>query len=169
MSKKSTKISTLGILVLNAINTLVIHAEDITDVMGSWGNQNKPDSDSMASASSWVSNYLGTLLSVIIWLIFAFTFLTSAIDLAYIALPMIRPMLWDKQNNKKLITADLVSIIGTDENQKKPSSLIVKEYLKKRTVAIVITIVILLLLVTTSVFTDLGLNLGQAILDFLGF
>ena len=42
-------------------------------------------------------------------------------------------------------------------------------YIKRRVVSIVFAVIVLMLLVTTSLFTDLGLNIGGAILRFLGF
>ena len=42
-------------------------------------------------------------------------------------------------------------------------------YIKRRVVSIVFAVIALMLLVTTSLFTDLGLNIGGAILRFLGF
>lgn len=74
---------------------IVAYADDsITDVMGDWGNRNKPDSDTMNTANSWIGSHLGVLLSVIIYLIFALTFFTTACDLAYIAVPPLRPFLY---------------------------------------------------------------------------
>jgi hypothetical protein len=46
-------------------------------------------------------------------------------------------------------------------------------YIRRRAYALIIIACVLVLLVTTSVFTDLGLNIGQALFDFfsklLGF
>lgn len=44
-----------------------------------------------------------------------------------------------------------------------------KLYLKRRAFSLILLAAVLILLVTTSLFTDLGLNIGQAILNFLGF
>lgn len=57
---------------------------------------------------------------------------------------------------------------GTSSIQSNKTNLI-KAYLKTRIVSIIVMVVVLLMLVTTSVFTDLGLNIGQALLNFLGF
>ena len=80
-----------------------------------------------------------------------------------------------------LISNDLKSLLNTvsaqtlqgtqgvaGSTQSNKTSLI-KAYLKTRIVSIIVMVVVLLMLVTTSVFTDLGLNIGQALLNFLGF
>lgn len=74
---------------------IVAYADDsIADVMDDWGNRNKPDSETMNTANGWISSHFGVLLSVIIYIIFALTFFTTACDLAYIAVPPLRPFLY---------------------------------------------------------------------------
>lgn len=68
----------------------------------------------------------------------------------------------------KLISNDLKSVLNTNGNNISTKSLMTA-YMKKRMVSIVVMVIVLMLLVTTSLFTDLGLNIGQAILNFLGF
>lgn len=71
-----------------------------------------------------------------------------------------------------LISRELQSLISANEERfKNPAEKkkLVIEYAKRRTFGIVFSVVVLLLLVTTSVFTDLGLNIGEAIIRFLGF
>ena len=46
---------------------------------------------------------------------------------------------------------------------------LLRSYVKRRALSIVFSVIVLMILVTTSLFTDFGLNIGQAILDFLGF
>ena len=50
---------------------------------------------------------------------------------------------------------------------------ILVEYFKRRAVGIIYMVVVLILLVTTSIFTDLGFNIGEFIFEkissFLGF
>lgn len=71
-----------------------------------------------------------------------------------------------------LISRELQSLISANEERfKNPAEKkkLVIEYAKRRTFGIIFSVVVLLLLVTTSVFTDLGLNIGEAIIRFLGF
>ena len=71
-----------------------------------------------------------------------------------------------------LISRELQSLISDNEERfKNPAEKkkLVIEYAKRRTFGIIFSVVVLLLLVTTSVFTDLGLNIGEAIIRFLGF
>lgn len=46
-------------------------------------------------------------------------------------------------------------------------------YFKRRAVAVIFMVIVLMLLVTTSLFTDMGLNIGQvifnAVSNFLGY
>lgn len=82
--------------------TVVTYASDdqsITDVMGGWGSNNKPDEDSMNEATGFINSTLGVALSVIIYIIFAMIAFTTACDIAYIAIPPLRPMLYTPDDN----------------------------------------------------------------------
>lgn len=68
-----------------------------------------------------------------------------------------------------LISRELQSLIGTNSNTGKIQGNVIKNYFKRRALSIVFSVIVLMILVTTSLFTDFGLNIGQAILDFLGF
>lgn len=68
-----------------------------------------------------------------------------------------------------LISRELQSLIGTNSNTGKIQGNMIKNYFKRRALSIVFSVIVLMILVTTSLFTDFGLNIGQAILDFLGF
>jgi hypothetical protein len=60
---------------------------------------------------------------------------------------------------------------GVNLMQNKKNLLV--EYFKRRAVGIIYMVVVLILLVTTSIFTDLGFNIGEFIFEkissFLGF
>ena len=77
MTKQKTFRLIMFTLVLACIFVLLqnlsINAESITDVMGDWGNTNNPDGETMQEATSWVSKYLGTAISVLLYVIFALT------------------------------------------------------------------------------------------------
>lgn len=78
-----------------------------------------------------------------------------------------------------LISKDLKSIMsntyGNNQYQTMGNNIdaqrknILIEYSKKRAVSIVLAVVILIIFVFSSVFTDMGFNIGGAILKFLGF
>ena len=68
-----------------------------------------------------------------------------------------------------LISRELQSLIGTNSSTGKIQGNVIKNYFKRRALSIVFSVIVLMILVTTSLFTDFGLNIGQAILDFLGF
>lgn len=54
-----------------------------------------------------------------------------------------------------------------------PTRNLIFAYLKRRAVAVIFMVIVLMLLVTTSLFTDMGLNIGQvifnAVSNFLGY
>ena len=215
--------------------------ESITDVMGTWGERNKPDAETMQEVKSWSEGTIGFLTSCIIWVIFAALFFTTACDLMYIGVPAVRPFLDGsyggseegyssyarefameaqrkgdpnaaylhqraneveasgsgvahinekngQKSKKSFISMELRQIMlnqktyvaqdgnfanytGRDlvqENSVNQSSLM-QQYMKKRAISIVLTVVVLLLLVGNSLFTDMGLNIGAALLKLLGF
>lgn len=189
----------------------------IADVFKGYSKTTKPDSEVMADVRKNITSPIGTLISVIMYLIFAFTGFTTVTDLAYIAIPPIRSILCPANGgnangyssytresadkaaqrgdmasaaSRSWISSELRSLVsnvqtngqtsqdrnftattGTNLMQNKKNLLV--EYFKRRAVGIIYTVVILMLLVTTSLFTDLGLNIGQSIYNvvskFLGF
>lgn len=216
----------------------------IADVFKGYSKTTKPDSEVMADVRKNITSPLGTLISVIMYLIFAFTAFTTVTDLAYIAIPPIRSILCPANGgnangyssytresadkaaqrgdmaraailnreadniemngngiahvngkngsaaSRSWISSELRSLVsnvqtngqtsqdrnftattGVNLMQNKKNLLV--EYFKRRAVGIIYTVVILMLLVTTSLFTDLGLNIGQTIYNvvskFLGF
>ena len=65
----------------------------LQDTMRNWGNTNKPDDKIMKTTGGWITKTAGTIISVIIWIIFALMAFTTACDLMYIALPATRTFL----------------------------------------------------------------------------
>ena len=47
------------------------------------------------------------------------------------------------------------------------NNLDVKEYLKRRSISIIVTVTILIILVSSTIFTDIGINIGQLIFDYI--
>jgi hypothetical protein len=69
--------------------------QSITDQFNNYSSTTTPDSDTMTQVGGKITNTAGTIISVIIYLIFALTAFTTACDLLYIAIPPIRPYLYD--------------------------------------------------------------------------
>lgn len=178
-----------------------VYASSLTDVMEGMGDQQVPEDDLLSGVTSGVTAFAGILISVIIYLFFALTALTTAIDLLYIAFPSLRNFLCPNEQSpqgrmqsqfnqprgqmqaqfnqhqgqlqaqqkakKCWITNELKKIMQTTSlNDRKT---IISRYFKARIVNIVFAVMVMILLVSTSVFTDAGVNIGKALLDFLGF
>ena len=66
-----------------------------------------------------------------------------------------------------LISKELRQLINENQNAGngvlRPSKNLALAYLKKRAVNVIFMVIVLMLLVTTSLFTDFGLNVGEAI------
>lgn len=166
-----------------------VYASSLTDIMEGMGEQQVPEDGMLSDASSGITVFAGVLISIIIYLFFALIALTTAIDLLYIAFPPLRNVLYPKeqelqgqaqlqyqaqgqsQNRQKpkkcWITLELKKIMQTTSITDKKT--IIQRYFKARLVNIVFAVVVMILLVSTSVFTDAGVNIGKALLDFLGF
>ena len=203
----------------------------ITDVFKDYSSTTTPNGETMQKVNTKVSSVTGTAISVIMYLIFAFTGFTTACDLLYISMPPLRsvlcpanegsmmgsayngnmtrtPLLNQQAGNIEMdgagiangkngsaaprcwISRELRSLVSNvqtngqisqDRNftattginlmQSKKNLLV--EYFKRRAVGIIYMVVVLILLVTTSIFTDLGFNIGEFIFEkassFLGF
>lgn len=173
-----------------AVTQIPVEASSLTDIMGEMGNQEVPEDNFLSDASSGITKFAGILISVIIYIFFALVALTTAIDLLYIVFPPIRSSLYPRdeqssanyqgysvqaqyqnqvqQKRKKCwITNDLKKLLITCSlNNKK---VLIVNYFKARMINIIFAVFVMILLVTTSVFTDTGMNIGKAILNFLGF
>lgn len=172
-----------------AVTQIPVEASSLSDIMGEMGNQEVPEDNFLSDASSGITKFAGILISVIIYIFFALVALTTAIDLLYIVFPPVRNSLYPKdeqttqgyqvqmqqqgqfqvqQKRKKCwITNDLKKLLITCSlNNKK---VLIVNYFKARLINIIFAVFVMILLVTTSVFTDAGMNIGKAILNFLGF
>lgn len=205
----------------------------ITDSFKNYSDTITPDGETMQKVNTKVSSITGTAISVIMYLIFAFTGFTTACDLLYISMPPLRSVLYpvnggyssntmgamnnsnmarvhQQAGNVEMNGAETVNINGRNDSaaprcwisrelrslvsnvqtngqisqgrnftatagvnlmQNKKNLLV--EYFKRRVVGIIYMVVVLILLVTTSIFTDLGFNIGEFIFEkassFLGF
>jgi hypothetical protein len=160
----------------------------LTDVMDGMGSQEVPDNGLLSEATSGITEFAGILISVLIYVFFALMALTTAIDLLYIVFPPIRKILCptdSSQGNdiptqgqqgqvqgqtkpkKCWITNELKRIMQTTPLNNKKT--IIQRYFNARIISIVSAVVVMILLVSTSIFTDTGLNIGKALLNFLGF
>lgn len=68
---------------------------DLTDIMGNWSKMNNPDEEMMEEGSEVIHSTLGYALSTLIMLFFALLALTTAVDLLWIGVPILRPLLYD--------------------------------------------------------------------------
>lgn len=132
---------------------------EMSDLFKNYTETNKPDSEKMAEYVPQIQSTTGTVVSVIIYLIFALTASTTACDLLYIGIPGLRPTLCPSEDKKGLVSAEARSLTS---NPQVNESIVVR-YFKRRAVSIVYMVVVLMLLVTTSLFTDMGLNIGELI------
>jgi hypothetical protein len=76
----------------------------------------KVDSNVMENANSQISSLAGTILSVIIYIIFAGLGFTTACDLAYIALPPIRPFLYNPSTDTATNNAGVFHKVVAGQN-----------------------------------------------------
>ena len=67
--------------------------QSITGIMGGWSERNKPEPEKMEKSVSWIHNTLGVVTSVIIYVLLAALFFTTACDLLWLGVPVIRPYL----------------------------------------------------------------------------
>jgi hypothetical protein len=88
--------------------------QSITDQFNNYSSTTTPDSDTMTQVGGKITNTAGTIISVIIYLIFALTAFTTACDLLYIAIPPIRPYLYDGGSQAKYGSAN-ANLIGRNE------------------------------------------------------
>lgn len=168
----------------------------ITDVMGTWGSQNKPDAETMKEVTSWSQGKIGLLTSALLYIIFGALFFTTACDLLYIGVPASRQVLYkqDTQQNNMMgyqnnsimsnmsqqgqqgqqtkqhcyISPELKNIMSITQQNPLSTSDIIHIYFKKRAFSIGLTAFALITLIGTSLWTDMGLNIGAALLKLLG-
>lgn len=166
-----------------------VQAGSLTDIMEGMGDQEVPEDGMLSEATSKVTSFAGILISVIIYLFLALTALTTAIDLLYIAFPPIRSILYPKEEaqltghtqpqpqlqvqgrqqvrKKCWITNELKHLMQTHSLNNKKA--LISSYFKVRIVSVIFTVAVMILFATSSLFTDTGINIGRAILKFLGF
>lgn len=90
-------------------------SQSIIDVMKQKPGFEKPDTEIMGQANSFISKTVGVVLSVIIYVFFALTAFTTACDLAYIGVPPIRGMLYDAGSGNANIHTSVMH--GIAQNQ----------------------------------------------------
>lgn len=219
----------------------------VSDLMGNWSKENKPDTGAMKAGKSFTTNVVGLLISIGVVLLFACNFVITACDLLWMAVPPIRPLLYGNANGdatayvhtsvmhdiashkmmrgdvagamaaeaegnyrdanwfgnkesleraeskargsmfsqRRFISSELAQLarlgqvnivattgspetmaqgnVGTFNNKKD----FLLKYFKARSVSMILLAVCVMLLLGSSIFTDFGLNVGQAILDWL--
>lgn len=155
------------------------------------GHLNEEDGKTVSQIGGHMSSALGNVTSFLIYVIFAFCFVTSATDILFISVPPLRPTLWkqtqsaggmnnmqnhqvgmhghqtvqtDIQKNWCLISDECKN---TMNYQGYSQAQLLKIYIKKRAYALIVTVVVIWLLIVSSVFTDFGLNIGEMLLSLV--
>lgn len=159
--------------------------QSVTDVMQGYADGDYTDinKDQMQKGTTFVQQKVGYLISVILIILYASMAVVTAIDLAWIAVPAVRPNLYVADNNsgnagqhvpgqqntqtntnnsKKtcLITSELRTLVDA----KVPSNILLKEYFKKRIVVIILIVILTILFIQSTVFMKMGLNIGGLLL-----
>ena len=158
--------------------------QSVTDVMQGYADGDYTDinKDQMQKGTTFVQEKVGYLVSVLLIILYASMVAVTAIDLAWIAVPAIRPSLYVAENNsgngsqhvlgqqntqtnnggKKtcLITNELRTLVDA----KVPSNIMIKEYCKKRIVVIILIVILTILFIQSTVFMKMGLNIGGYLL-----
>ena len=154
---------------------------DITDVMqdyadGKYNNIN--DDDVMKKGTSKINNTVGYATSVVIILLYACMVVVTGIDLSFIGVPRLRPILYSGygqqqqptnrniNNNSKppcLITNELRVLVDAQL----PQNVLLKEYIKKRAFILILVVIVTVLFIQSTIFLKMGMNVGGALLKMI--
>ncbi len=85
----------LMIMIYMFANPIVVHASSITDVMQDYSSNNIPDNELMRTGTNFITKVFGMLISTVIIFLFLGVTLTTIVDLIYIGVPAVRPLLYD--------------------------------------------------------------------------
>ena len=156
---------------------------DITDVMQDYadGKYNNINDDVMKKGSSKINNTVGYATSVVIILIYACMVVVTGIDLSFIGVPRLRPILYsgygqqqptnrgtnnNTNNNSKptcLITNELRVLVDAQV----PHNVLLKEYIKKRAFILILVVIVTVLFIQSTIFLKMGMNVGGALLKMI--
>lgn len=157
---------------------------DITDVMQDYadGKYNNINDDVMKKGTSKINNTVGYATSVVIILLYACMVVVTGIDLSFIGVPRLRPILYsgygqqqqptnrninnNTNNNSKptcLITNELRVLVDAQL----PQNVLLKEYIKKRAFILILVVIVTVLFIQSTIFLKMGMNVGGALLKMI--
>ena len=157
---------------------------DITDVMQDYadGKYNNINDDVMKKGTSKINNTVGYATSVVIILLYACMVVVTSIDLSFIGIPRLRPILYsgygqqqqptnrginnNTNNNSKptcLITNELRVLVDAQL----PQNVLLKEYIKKRAFILILVVIVTVLFIQSTIFLKMGMNVGGALLKMI--
>ena len=153
---------------------------DITDVMQDYadGKYNNINDDVMKKGTSKINNTVGYATSVVIILLYACMVVVTGIDLSFIGIPRLRPILYSGygqqqqptnrniNNNSKstcLITNELRVLVDAQL----PQNVLLKEYIKKRAFILILVVIVTVLFIQSTIFLKMGMNVGGALLKMI--
>ena len=155
---------------------------DITDVMQDYadGKYNNINDDVMKKGTSKINNTVGYATSVVIILLYACMVVVTGIDLSFIGIPRLRPILYsgsgqqqqptnrniNNNNNSKptcLITNELRVLVDAQL----PQNVLLKEYIKKRAFILILVVIVTVLFIQSTIFLKMGMNVGGALLKMI--
>ena len=153
---------------------------DITDVMQDYadGKYNNINDDVMKKGTSKINNTVGYATSVVIILLYACMVVVTGIDLSFIGIPRLRPILYSgygqqqqptnmgTNNNSKptcLITNELRVLVDAQL----PQNVLLKEYIKKRAFILILVVIVTVLFIQSTIFLKMGMNVGGALLKMI--
>lgn len=154
---------------------------DITDVMQDYadGKYNNINDDVMKKGTSKINNTVGYATSVVIILLYACMVVVTGIDLSFIGIPRLRPILYSgygqqqqstnrniNNNNSKptcLITNELRVLVDAQL----PQNVLLKEYIKKRAFILILVVIVTVLFIQSTIFLKMGMNVGGALLKMI--
>lgn len=157
---------------------------NITDVMQDYadGKYNNINDDVMKKGTSKINNTVGYATSVVIILLYACMVVVTGIDLSFIGIPRLRPILYsgygqqqqptnrninnNTNNNSKptcLITNELRVLVDAQL----PQNVLLKEYIKKRAFILILVVIVTVLFIQSTIFLKMGMNVGGALLKMI--
>lgn len=157
---------------------------DITDVMQDYadGKYNNINDEGMKKGTSKINNTVGYATSVVIILLYACMVVVTGIDLSFIGVPRLRPILYSGYGQQQQPTNR--GINNTNNNNSKPTCLItnelrvlvdaqlpqnvlLKEYIKKRAFILILVVIVTVLFIQSTIFLKMGMNVGGALLKMI--
>ena len=146
------------------------------------GKYNNINDDVMKKGSSKINNTVGYATSVVIILLYACMVVVTGIDLSFIGVPRLRPILYSGYGQQQQHTNR--GINNTNNNNSKPTCLItnelrvlvdaqvphnvlLKEYIKKRAFILILVVIVTVLFIQSTIFLKMGMNVGGALLKMI--